>query len=79
MKGDMLRALIYGLAILHLGPGAAFAVLAFGCDPSSQWLGSACQQDTLKLFLGLTLGFWLIPTLGAVAAFVTRRRAAEAP
>lgn len=29
----MLRALVYGLAILHLGPGIAFALVAFGCDP----------------------------------------------
>ena len=73
----MLRALIYGLAILHLGPGAAFAVLAFGCDPSLQWLGSACQQDTVRFFVGLTLAFWLMLTLGAFALIVLRQRAAN--
>lgn len=76
-KSDMLRVLIYGLAILHLGPGAAFAILAFGCDPSFQWLGSACQQDALRLFVGLTLVFWLMLTMGTVALFVVRRGAAK--
>ena len=53
----MLRALIYGLAILHLGPGLAFAVLAFGCDPSLPWLGPVCQTDTIRTFGLLTLVF----------------------
>ena len=72
----MLRALIYGLAILHLGPGLAFAVLAFGCDPSLPWLGPVCQKQTLGTFLVLTLVFWLMLSAGAVALLALMRRAA---
>ena len=72
----MLRALIYGLAILHLGPGLAFAVLAFGCDPSLPWLGPVCQKDTLGTLLLLTLVFWLMLSAGAVALLALKRRAA---
>ena len=74
----MLRALLYGLAILHLGPGLAFAVLAFGCDPSLPWLGPVCQSDTLRTFLVLTLVFWLMLSAGAVAVLALKRRAAGA-
>jgi len=73
----MLRALLYGLAILHLGPGIAFAVLAFGCDPSQQWLGVVCQKDTLKTFLGLTLVLWVVLGVGAAVLLRWRRRGAE--
>lgn len=56
----MLRGLIYGLSILHLGPGFAFAVVAFGCDgnASSTSLESICQQDTFAAFIKLTLAAW---------------------
>lgn len=54
----MLRALIYGLTILHLGPGFAFAVVAFGCDSLDPMLGAMCQQDTFALFIHLTLVAW---------------------
>ena len=54
----MLRVLIYVLAILHLGPGFAFAVLAFGCDTVNPWLGEVCQQDTFAMFIKLTLAAW---------------------
>jgi hypothetical protein len=74
----MLRALLYGLAILHLGPGIAFAVLAFGCGPE-QFLGDLCQKDTLKVFAGLTLVLWLLLSGGAVALRALRRRAEKAP
>ena len=74
----MLHALIYGLAILHLGPGLAFAVLAFGCDPSLPWLGPVCQKDTLRTFLVLTLVFWLMLSAGAVALLALKRRTAGA-
>ncbi len=63
----MLRALLYGLAILHLGPGMAFALLAFGCDPSQPLLGVVCQRDTFGAFQSLTLIFWLALGVGAVA------------
>ncbi len=70
----MLRALLYGLAILHLGPGIAFAVLAFGCDPSQPALGAICQKDTISAFIGLTSIFWLVLSVGAVASVALRRR-----
>jgi hypothetical protein len=70
----MLRALLYGLAILHLGPGLAFAVLAFGCDPSRPILGAVCQGNTLAVFLGLTLVFWLLLGAGTAVMLRLRRR-----
>ena len=73
----MLRALLYGLAILHLGPGIAFAVLAFGCDPSQPLLGAICQKDAIGAFIGLTLVFWLVLIVGAVALVVLRRPPAK--
>lgn len=54
----MLRGLIYGLSILHLGPGFAFAVVAFGCDGSTPGLEGICQQDTFAAFIKLTLAAW---------------------
>ena len=73
----MLRALLYGLAVLHLGPGIAFAVLAFGCDPSQPLLGAFCEGDTLGRFLGLTASIWLVLGAGAVALLGLRRREAK--
>lgn len=60
----MLRALIYGLTILHLGPGLAFAVIAFGCDSDVTVLASLCQQDTFSAFLKLTLAIWAVLMTG---------------
>ncbi len=60
----MLRLLIYGLIVLHLGSGFAFAVLAFGCDDSPPTLGALCRQDSLATFLWITLGIWLLCGLG---------------
>ena len=73
----MLRALLYGLAILHLGPGIAFAVLAFGCDPSRPMLGVVCQGNTLAVFLGLTLALWLVLGVGTAVVLAYRRRSAK--
>jgi hypothetical protein len=73
----MLRALLYGLAILHLGPGIAFAVLAFGCDPSRPILGAVCQGNTLAVFLGLTVTLWLALGVGTAAVLGLRRRPAK--
>jgi hypothetical protein len=56
----MLRVLIYGLAILHLGPGLAFAVVAFGCDTLDPALGAICQQDAFALFIKLTMVAWAV-------------------
>lgn len=60
----MLRLLLYGLAILHLGPGIAFAIVAFGCEALEPLLGSMCQQDTFTVFMQLTLMIWLALTGG---------------
>ena len=56
----MLRGLIYGLSILHLGPGFAFAVVAFGCDGNAYLagLGNICQQDAFSAFIKITLAAW---------------------
>ncbi len=62
----MLRALIYGLAILHLGPGFAFAVLAFGCDTLDPVLGELCQQNAFALFVKLTLLAWAVMIAGLI-------------
>ncbi len=70
----MLRTLLYALAILHLGPGLAFAIVAFGCDPSQPLLGELCQRDTFTVFLQLTLAAWLVLSLGLTARLVLRRR-----
>ncbi len=51
----MLKILFHGLAILHLGPGIAFALLAFGCEPGQAWLGRHCEIDGLRAFAELTL------------------------
>ncbi|HSH87416.1 MAG TPA: hypothetical protein VK958_09235 [Methylophilus sp.] len=59
----MLRALIYGLAILHLGPGFAFAVVAFGCDTTDPLI-SICRQDTFAAFIKLTLLAWGVLIIG---------------
>jgi len=72
----VLRALIYGLTILHLGPGIAFALLAFGCDPSSPLLGTLCERSPLSSFAMLTLAAWAILLLGLAALALARRRSA---
>jgi hypothetical protein len=64
----MLRALVYGLTLLHLGPGLAFAVLAFGCEGTAGVLGALCSRPVLPTFAALTLGAWVI--LGAALAAV---------
>lgn len=67
----MLRILLYALAILHLGPGLAFAALAFGCgDPP--WLGDLCGPSEIRSFLWLTLALWALMALWAWARL--RRR-----
>lgn len=75
-----LRVLLYGLAILHLGPGLAFAVLAFGCDPVRPLLGVWCERSALGLFAGVTLAAWgVLGTGAALLAVLRRRRDSGAP
>lgn len=68
----MLRFVIYALTVLHLAPGFAFTVLAFGCDPVTPALGAYCDQGTWQPFAQLTLA----ATLVLVVIFaLTHRRA----
>jgi hypothetical protein len=63
----MLRALIYGLTLLHLGPGLAFALLAFGCDGQPPAIGPVCSMGVFEGFAWLTLGAWVVLGAGALA------------
>jgi len=69
----MLRALVYGLTILHLGPGIAFALLAFGCDEPEPFLGSVCSKGGLSSFMLLTVGGWVIMLVGLAAIHLVQR------
>lgn len=71
----MLKILFHGLAILHLGPGIAFALLSFGCESGQAWLGRYCEIDGLRAFAELTLAGWLACLLlwGAGWALLRRR------
>ncbi len=69
----MLRALIVGLTILHLGPGLAFIAIAFGCDATQPLLGAVCQTSAFGAFLGITLAAWAIMVAGAIVVVVLRR------
>lgn len=70
----MLRILIYGLAILHLGPGIAFAVLAFGCQAAHPLLGVACGRNVFMSFALMTLAGWLVLGLGLAVLLAFRRK-----
>jgi hypothetical protein len=74
----MLRILFHALAVLHLGPGIAFALLAFGCDGADPALGGLCSAASpMKFFVVVTLVCWVV--LGAISAVLLRRaRAADA-
>jgi hypothetical protein len=75
------RRLLVGLALLHLGPGAAFAVLAFGCDGTAPALASGvCGRSELAAFGWLTLLAWLVMGLGLAALHLLQKaRAAPLP
>jgi hypothetical protein len=76
----MLRVLIQGLAILHLGPGIAFALLAFGCDDVTPLLGAICGTGVLSSFVRITAVAWVILLVGLVAVhFVRHARTAMPP
>ena len=71
----MLRALVYGLTILHLGPGFAFALLAFGCEEPEPYLRFICGKHALSSFALLTVGAWVVLLVGLAAiSFVQRAR-----
>lgn len=69
----MLRFFIYGLTILHLGPGLAFVALAFGCDASTRWIGHICQMGAFSGFIRLTLLIWAILTIALLTKLVIER------
>jgi len=75
----MLRALIYGLTILHLGPGIAFALLAFGCDQPEPYLGAVCGKAGLSSFGLLTMGAWLVLVVALAASRLVQRARTSAP
>jgi hypothetical protein len=75
----MLRALIHGLIILHLGPGLAFALLAFGCDGATPYFGAVCGKNAVSSFALLTAAGWLILSLGAAAVHLVRLARSAAP
>lgn len=74
----MIRLLLISLTLLHLGPGLAFALLAFGCEGVQPWLGHLCGQGGFKPFINLTLMSWLLLGLawGALLSMQRARRAA---
>lgn len=74
----MLRILFHALAVLHLGPGIAFALLAFGCDDGAPALGAACSAASpMTFFIVVTLLSWAV--LGGISALILRRAPAGAP
>lgn len=67
----MLRLLFHALAVLHLGPGIAFALLAFGCDGPDPALGGLCGASPLRFFLAATAIAWVV--LGLASFGLLRR------
>jgi len=53
----MLRLLLVGLTLLHLGPGLAFALLAFGCGDAALRPAPLCDGG-VAAFLRLTVALW---------------------
>lgn len=62
---SMIRILVYALAILHLGPGIAFAVLAFGCDSGLPSFDALCGKSQMQSFVIITGVLWVVLGLGA--------------
>lgn len=52
--------LVAAITILHLGPGIAFALLAFGCDDASPLLGNLCGRNSIQSFAAITALSWLV-------------------
>ncbi len=75
----MLRALVYGLTILHLGPGIAFALLAFGCEEPEPYLRFICAKDALSSFALLSVGAWVVLLVGLAAASLVQRARRSVP
>ncbi len=75
-EATIIRTLIAAITILHLGPGLAFALLAFGCDTEAPLLGSACGRGFIGSFGAITGLTWLVLAVGYAA---WRRRARPSP
>lgn len=65
-----MRTLIAAITILHLGPGLAFVLLAFGCDADAPLLGGFCGKDFITSFGAITALAWL----ALAAGYATWRR-----
>ncbi len=74
----MLRALVYALTVLHLGPGFAFALLAFGCEEPEPYLRFICRRNSLPSFGLLTVGAWVV-LLAGLAAIIFVQHARRTP
>ena len=70
------RTLIAAITILHLGPGLAFALLAFGCDAEAPLLGALCGKGFITSFGAITALTWFVLAAGYA---VWRRRARPGP
>jgi len=75
----MMRSLFYGLTVLHLGPGIAFGLLAFGCERPAPALGAVCSMGALGSFALLTVGSWLILSAGLASVQLVRRASPPGP
>lgn len=76
----MIRSLLVGIGILHLGPGIAFALLALGCDGDELLIAARCAQGGLTGFAQLTALVWLLLVLGlGMQTLLDRARRAIAP
>ena len=69
----MLRTLFHALAVLHLGPGIAFVMLAFGCNGLEPALGGLCAGSPMRFFVVATLVGWVV--LGGFSAVWLRHAA----
>jgi hypothetical protein len=67
----LLRPILTGIALFHLGPAIAFVLLAFGCEGSEPALGQACRGSIFETFGLFTLASWLVigAMLGVRALF----------
>ena len=74
----MLRALIYAITLLHLGPGVAFALLAFGCDGDPPAIGEVCRNGTFASFAALTAGGWIVMGTGFGAVYLVNKARSSA-
>jgi len=73
----MLRTIVLVLALLHLGPGLAFAIVAFGCDGATPALGNWCGRASISSFGKITVLIWLLLASG-YAVWIWMKRSSKA-